>query len=291
MSSTKLKLGIIFLTLVWGVQFFFIKIGQERLSPFFTASLRFLIVFLVCQFFCWKKSLHFGLSKNKSTKRIVFNISKALNVALIYFAQGYLASAVTGSLSLTTPFFTTVFAHMYFANDKLNWRKSLALILGAVGVLVMIWGDSDQTNAQNIILIAFIAMIASQVFISLNQIMAKDLLENTHSMVLLRDLGLAAFIINLIVWLIEGDLVFWNVATLQDYAVIIYLALISTVYATFLYLEILKEVTVSKLSYLIFATAVVAVVVGVTINQEQLSLYTYIGIGSVLIGFLALRRA
>lgn len=283
-------LAFLALIVIWGTQFYFIKIGLNNLSPFFAASLRFLIVFFVGHLICKIKGWKFNNADHWHGQRLIFNISKSANIALVYYAHVYLASAITGTLSLSAPFFTILLAHFFITDDKITWQTVFAMTLGATGVAIMIFFQSD-VNSLHYTVIGFVAMLLSQFSIAVNQIAAKKLVAEINPFVLLRDMGFSAFLVTFIFWVLEFPTLSSLKAPVMDYAIILYLALFNTLIATAIYYALLKNMKLSRISYLKYATAITAILVGVFINDEKLAVFSYAGIGLFVIGTILITRS
>ena len=131
---------------LWGSAFPALKIGNQLLGlesgdyagQFLFAGYRFLLagllLFLALPLF-FRESI--TVSKTELKRLIPFGI---LNTGLLYaFFYNGLANttAVKGSiLNSTGVFFSVLFAHIAYADDKLSWRKAIGVILGLVGVAV-----------------------------------------------------------------------------------------------------------------------------------------------------------
>ena len=129
----------IFLTIVWGMSFYFIKISGSNLSPLQIAfgrvalgALTVLIILLIIK------------QKLPNTKKawVRANIAGFLQhtapFALIAYGETQITSVLAGIANAATPLWTALFSMAFIPKDRISRNEYLGVLTGFVGVLVLI---------------------------------------------------------------------------------------------------------------------------------------------------------
>lgn len=141
-----LNISAILATLLWGSAFPFIKLSYTELDirsnetaqqllfagyRFFLASLLILIFILIT-----KRKVLFRKETLKPVLKIGFYQTF---IQYIFFYIGLsLSTGIQGSIIAgTTSFFQILFAHFMYKDDNINWRKSMGLMIGFTGVVIV----------------------------------------------------------------------------------------------------------------------------------------------------------
>lgn len=166
--SAKNWFKFIFLGLVWGSSFLWIKLALGEVGPFtlvfFRAGIAFLglaVVWLVLKPELRKRDLW------KFALMGVFN--HALPIVLISWSEKHISSGLAAILNSTTPLFTILIAPFFLSEERITGKRALGLLLGFGGVIVLASNnisDGDSLSSIGIItmLIAACCYAASGVF-------------------------------------------------------------------------------------------------------------------------------
>ncbi|MFH2102759.1 MAG: EamA family transporter [Chloroflexota bacterium] len=160
----------IFLGIVWSASFLWIKIAVQEIGPFTLATIR--VFFGAVVVVGILLSTRTKLPRDFSTWRTYFIISLtsiAVPFVLISWGEQSIDSALAAVLNSTVPLFTIVIAHLFLSDDRLTPRRSLGLLIGFGGVLVLLSRDLFATSHNSVlgqaaILVASIFYAASSVF-------------------------------------------------------------------------------------------------------------------------------
>jgi drug/metabolite transporter (DMT)-like permease len=128
------------LALIWGSSFLFIKVGLEGLSPTQIVAGR-----LVSGAVVLSVAVAFGVArypKGAIEWRIVTVMALVSNVfpfALFAWGEERVTSSLASVLNATTPLWTAALAAIAFLpGERLNLRRSVGLVLGMAGVIVIV---------------------------------------------------------------------------------------------------------------------------------------------------------
>jgi drug/metabolite transporter (DMT)-like permease len=127
----------IYLGVVWGATFLWLKIALEELGPLTLNAVRLTIASLGLLIFT--RISHVPWPGRKFLPAMaflgVFNI--ALPFALITWSELYISSGLASILNSTVPLFTILLAIFFLPDDKFNLLRGAGLLLGFGGVVLL----------------------------------------------------------------------------------------------------------------------------------------------------------
>jgi drug/metabolite transporter (DMT)-like permease len=129
----RVWLWLLSLTVLWGGSFFFAKVAIAELGPFTVVFARVSLAALAL-------ALVVPLRRD-APWRVYFTmgfLNNALPFSLIFWGQTEIAVGLASILNATTPLFTLVVAHFLTPDEKINRTKTVALLVGLLGVVVLI---------------------------------------------------------------------------------------------------------------------------------------------------------
>ena len=139
--KTKDWLLFIFVGLIWGTSFLWIKIAVQEISPFVLVGFRTLFAALGMAVY-----LLIDRKSRMSWKEIkphlpVFVVLGLVNVAmpwlLISWAEMHIESGVASILNATMPLWTIIIAPLVISDDKITLPKLAGLAAGFIGVVLL----------------------------------------------------------------------------------------------------------------------------------------------------------
>ena len=133
---------LLVLSLLWGGSFYFAKIAVREMSPFALALGR---VGIAAAILCLiiRASGHL-LPRDGATWRIFAVMALLNNVipfVLLFWSQIHISVGMAAILNATTPLFGVLIAHVLTTDDKLTVNRTIGLIAGFVGVVLLIGHD------------------------------------------------------------------------------------------------------------------------------------------------------
>ena len=150
----KLKHWIVFvlLGLIWSTSFLWIKIGVREVSPTVLVAFRMLfgavtaIVIAATQRVKWPRDW-----KTWGIFAILGPTSLAIPIFLISWGERTIDSAVASILNATVPLFTILIAHFWLSDDRMTLQKTLGLLVGFGGVIVLLSRDLSASAHNSVI--------------------------------------------------------------------------------------------------------------------------------------------
>lgn len=286
----KIILAYVAICTIWGSTWLVIKVGLETMTPFFSASLRFILAAVILYAIIKGKGIIIPLNRKTFWFFLVVSLTSfSIPFGLVYWGEQHVSSGLTSILFAVFPFSVAVMSVIFLPNEKLTTAKISGIVLGFLGIVIIFYNDI-QFGAETNSLLGMAAIVLSAIMQSFAAVTIKK-----HG----RDLS--PFVVSFIPMLLAGTLLLAaslfseDIATVQFTSTaifsIIFLALFGSV-ATFVsYFWLLKRVEVVFLSLTSFITPIIAVVLGALILNEHVSSQLFIGSVFVLGGILSANAA
>jgi drug/metabolite transporter (DMT)-like permease len=170
----KLKHWIVFilLGLIWSTSFLWIKIGVQEIGPMALVSFRMLFGALTAVAIAAYQKVKWPRDwKTWRTFAILGPTSLAIPIFFISWGEQTIDSAVASILNATVPLFTIVIAHFWLNDDKMTVQKTLGLLIGFGGVVVLM--SKDLTAGVHSSVIGQGAVILAAIFYAWSAVYAR----------------------------------------------------------------------------------------------------------------------
>ena len=150
----KLKHWIVFIVLglIWSTSFMWIKIGVQEVGPMALVSFRMLFGALTAVAIATYQKVKWPRDwKTWGTFAILGPTSLAIPIFFISWGEQTIDSAVASILNATVPLFTIVIAHFWLSDDKMTVQKTLGLLIGFGGVVVLMSRDLSASARSSVL--------------------------------------------------------------------------------------------------------------------------------------------
>jgi len=283
MSSGILEL--IFLAMLWGPSFLFIKIAVLEVPPITMVMVRVgiaaAILYTVLRF--RKTPLPTGWNIWRHFAILGF-FANAFPFLCFNWGEIYVDSALASILNGTTPLFTMLIAHFAIREERLTLPKILGGLIGFQGLFLLVL-PSIQSGV-NASFWGIMAMTAASASYGIALVYAKKNLPKLAPAV-----APTAQLTMATVYLLPLSLLLdkpWSlpVPSLQAVASIIALAVFGTAIAFIVYYHILAKVGATHLSMVTYLVPVFGIALGVLVLDEILSWHAYLGCLLILLGVM-----
>lgn len=264
---------------IWGGMYVVSKVVLEVIPPFSLLTLRLLLGILGLGIFVVRQQ---GLK---------FNRSQGISVVLVGiigygFSLGFqfvgtkLSSAANGAVvTAVTPAFIYLFAYWILA-ESISKRRVTALLLSTLGVIIVINPRSALLSPEHFW--GNISLVAAALTWALYSVLIRRITQKLDTL----SVSFAAFLGGLMLafpaGLWEHNYQAWGNISLSVVAGVLYLGIISTALAAFLWNKAFELLDAGVASLTFFAQPVVGAILGVTLLEENLS--TFLVVGGALIG-------
>lgn len=176
-----------FCCFLWGSAFPSLKISYALLnigdSPWMVkmqfAGYRFFLASLLIFAFMAVSRMDMSIRKGEFLPMLTLGIFQTtIQYIFFYIGIGNTTGVIGAIITATGTFFSLILPHFYYRDDKLNWNKSLGLIIGFSGVIFMNFGK-DGFQSQFTLLGEGILILSSFTGAAAN-IYAKEITANIN---------------------------------------------------------------------------------------------------------------
>lgn len=283
--KSKDLLAFAALSLVWGSSFFWIKIAIQEVGPFMLVGLRVLFGILgLAVILLFNRPEGMPDRRTWQTLLILGITNTALPFVLISWAEQQLDSAVAAIMNSSMPLFTLVIAHFALSDDKMTLQKTIGVIVGFLGVVVLMFRDLGGDVRLN--LMAQGAMMAAVLCYAGSTVFARRNTQNISP------------VVRALIPLLSADAFIWTGALLTEsplrfpaltltWGALLWLGILGSAIAYLLYYYLLHSLGPTRISMVTYMFPVVGVFLGVLLLNERLDISLILGallvLGSLLI--------
>jgi drug/metabolite transporter (DMT)-like permease len=264
-----------------------IKVGLADFPPLGFAGLRFLLAFPIL--FALARAQHLPWPARAKDWRIPLILGCtmfALPFGLIYFAERTVPSGLASVLFASHAIFVALLAHFWLPDERLNPARTLGVLVGFAGVVVLFW-DRMSGHASWLGELALLATAAIQ---ATSSILIRRTQRANHPIVLsCIGAGVAAICLLAASALFEGRFV--DRWTLPGTIALLYLTLFGSVVAFTLTIHLLHELGATRVASIVYITPVAALLWGYLILGEPVGDRLALGIALVVFGVWLTNRA
>lgn len=253
-------------SIIWGLPFWLTKVMLSELSPSLIVFLRAGIAAIILVPLTWRSgALKSALSQWPWV--LVFALAQiAIPWWLTGTAQKHLVSSFTGLLMTAIPIIGLFIAFVAGEHQLFTKRASIGLTIGVCGVILLVGLDGIHTDLEwGAIALVIIATFG---FAYAPRVVTKHLQE-------IPSIGAVALTMLMTVGIWSVPAVFSLPAQFPRSTTVIAILVIGVVctgLAFWIFFELIKEIGPTKSTYLAFTNPMVAVLVGVVLAQEPLTL-------------------
>ena len=263
---------------LWGTPYLFLKIAVEEIP---TAAIVFfrVLVGAIVLIPITLRGKNLAIARKYWPFVLLYAITELIGPwYLITHAEQKISSGLTGLLVATVPIWSAVLASIF--GDHTVWHKSrlFGLIIGFIGVVAVV-GIESLSGRQDLVSILMVLLAAIGYAYAINMINRRipevpGIAINTWAM-----------IITMIVYL---PFVFLNMPTevpsIEAVGSVLALGVFCTAIAFIIFFKLVAEVGPPRASFITYLNTAVAVLLGVIILGEPITLGITIGLPLVLIG-------
>jgi len=264
--------------LLWGMPYLLLKVSVEELSvPVIVCSRTFIGALVLVPIALRQKTLLPALKKYHYV--LLYAVLELfIPWLLITSAEQKITSGLAGLLVATVPIWTTVIASVN--GDKTVWHKKRlgGLLIGFIGVLLVVGIESIRSD-QNPLAILMILVASLSYATAVATVTATIPEIDPIAINGLAMISAAIFFLPFALFALPDQMPTTHVVASQ-----ITLGLLPTAMAFILFFELMRDVGPARASLVTYLNTAFAVVLGVLILHEPLTLGIVVGLPLVLIG-------
>ncbi len=276
---------ILFLSLglIWGLPYLLIKVSVEYLSPEVIVFLRVFLAAIILLPIVIKRGYLRQLKGHWKWVFIFAIVEIAFPFGALTFAEIKLSSSMTGLLIAAVPIVSAIFAWRLGIDDRITGNRILGLTIGILGVAALV--GLDVTGSE-IISAALLAITV--IGYALGPIIVSQKLSQAPALAAIA----MAMVINSVIY---APLAFISrpneTVPVNVWLAVAVLGAVCTALAFMLFFSLVAEVGPARTTVITYINPAVAVILGILVLSEPITLGLLIGFPLILIGsFLATRK-
>ena len=277
---------LVTLALIWASAFFNIKIATYSYGPLTIAFLRIFFGAIPVVLLCYFKKIKIeAFSKDWYWFATIGIVNLVIPFFLIAYGVKNIQSNLAAILMASTPLSASILAHFFTKNEKINYTKSLGVLIGFSGI-VFLFSDNILINENNFI--SALLILCGSTFYVIGGLLTLKISKKKNENVTASILIWGALVLLPISFLIEQP---WNLSPRLDSTLsLLYLGVVSTGIAWLLRFYILKHnglVFQSQVAYLI---PIFGTILGFLILREIITPKVIISLLAVIIGIYIVKK-
>lgn len=283
--KTKIYLAYALLSLIWGTTWYALKVSlNEGMTPSYAVGIRFFLGGLIFWILMLIRCEKLPLTKRAISLYLLFGfLNFGLSYTFTYWGTQYIYSNLSSILWASFPIFTTLLAHFYLPNEKLNKKKILSLFMGIVGTIIII-SQNKNFGGENVILGVIVVILAIIVATWPNVYLKRYKNEvNTFQLNAVSQSIGGIFLLSFALLTEQGPAMIW---TQTNLLATIYLIIFGSVITFSIYFWLFSYLTVTQITYVAFFPPIIAIFIGWILLNEQLSPIILTGAAFIILGAL-----
>ncbi|MEM9970784.1 MAG: DMT family transporter [Pseudomonadota bacterium] len=141
---------IVLLGVGWGASFFFNEIILRELGPFTTSLGRIAFGAAGCWLWLVARREDWRVSPKAAGMLLVFGLFQYTIPLTIYpVGQQFITSSAAGIVNAMTPIMVVLISQAWPGGERATWSKSLGVVVGFLGMVVVIWPEFQGQGASN----------------------------------------------------------------------------------------------------------------------------------------------
>jgi len=275
------KMAYLVVIAVWSTTPLAIKWSSAGLDPLWGLAIRISIatVCVVVLLQIWKHPIPLHITALKNY--LAGGLGLYGGLIFVYIGAAFVPSGLVSVLYGLSPIFSGVLAYYIIDDPPFSIAKWLALLFSVIG-LAVIFLDDVQLNDE--LILGVILVLISVLFFCLSGVLIKKYQHEGHPLTQTTGSLLVCLPLFLLSASIAAD--DFNYADVQLTAKlsIIYLAVVGSIVGMLCYYYVLNRMSPSSVALITVITPVIALSLGVYLNGEVFSVWTYIGTLMILVG-------
>ncbi len=281
----KIYIAYALLSIIWGTTWYALKVSlNEGMVPSYAVGIRFLFGGLIFWIIMLIRREKLPLNKRALSIYLQFGLFNfGISYVLTYWGTQYVYSNLASILWASFPIITSVMAHFYLPSERLNKKKSISLLLGIIGTVLII-SQSENLGGHNVVIGVIVILLAVLVASWPNAYLKKYKNEvNTFQLNAMSQSIGGIFLFTFAILTEPGPAMIWTKTNLFATA---YLIVFGSVITFSLYFWLFSYLSLSQITYVAFFPPILAIIIGWIFLGEQLSFLILFGASLIIFGAL-----
>ena len=272
---------------IWGGMYVVSKVVLDVIPPFTLLSMR-LVLGVLCLFMLMVFQRRWTLSRGQILQALVVGfIGYGISLGFQFTGTKLSTAANAALVTSASPVFILLFG-IWVLGERVSVTRSIALLLASIGVVAVV--DPRAVLLGGDLALGNLILIGAAISWGLYSVLVKALTQRGATI----EVSMYAFIgglpLSLIAAGFERDIIRWSAIDGLVILGILYLGIVSTALAMYLWNSALAQLDAGIVSLLFFAQPIVGVSLGSIILGESLNLGFWIGAVLISAGLLLAAR-
>lgn len=263
---------------IWGASYLFIEIGIRDFSPGMVAFLRVALAAVTLLALAGRAGALGGFRRHAGTLFALGGLQVAGPFVLIAAGQQEITSSLAGILVTSAPLFTALLAIWLDQEERSHGARLGGVLLGVVGVALLLGIDLGGSGDE---LLGGLAVLLAGLGYAVGGFMVK------HRLGEMKPIGVAAWVVTTATVLLVPVAVIGlpdAAPGLGPIAAVVALGVVGTGIGFAIFYELIATVGPARAFIVTYLAPAFAVVYGVTLLDEQISVATIVGLVLILAG-------
>jgi len=278
---------LILLGAIWGSSFFNIKIATYSYEPYTLALIRVILATatMLAVSLIYKIKIY-AFSGNWKIYALVGVCNITIPFSLIAIGTSKIDSYLAAMLMSTTPISGSILAHFFIKDEKITFLKSLGIILGFIGILLLFF-DKLIINESNYLFVLII--ILGSTFYSISSIIIlKKLKRSGNINVTTSTLIWSVITLLPLSFILEEP--FKSTPTFESTLSLIYLGVVATGFAWWLRFKILSKNGIVFQTQVTYLIPIFGVIFGALFLDEQITWKVLVSLITIMSGIYIVKK-
>jgi drug/metabolite transporter (DMT)-like permease len=263
---------------IWGGSYLLIKIGLRDLSPGMIAFVRVALAAIVLLALAASRTALGGFRSQAGWIFVIALAQVSAPFILIAAGEQEISSSLAGILVASAPLFTALLAIRFDSDERAEGMRLVGVVLGVIGVGVLLGVDLSGSGDE---LLGGLAVLLAGLGYAIGGLLAKHKLADRPP------IGVAAWVLTAgAVWLLPAAVIGApdSVPAIGPVAAIVTLGVLGTGIAFAFFYELIATVGPARTFIVTYLAPGFAVVYGVTLLDEHITVTTIGGLALILFG-------
>ena len=278
---------LILLGAIWGSSFFNIKIATYSYEPYTLALIRVILATatMLAVSLIYKIKIY-AFSGNWKIYALVGVCNITIPFSLIAIGTSKIDSYLAAMLMSTTPISGSILAHFFIKDEKIKFLKSLGIILGFIGILLLFL-DKLIINESNYLFVLII--ILGSTFYSISSIIILKKLKRLGNINVTTSTLIWSVITLLpLSFILEEP--FKSTPTFESTLSLIYLGVVATGFAWWLRFKILSKNGIVFQTQVTYLIPIFGVIFGALFLDEQITWKVLVSLITIMSGIYIVKK-
>jgi drug/metabolite transporter (DMT)-like permease len=274
----------------WGSTYLAIKYAIETLPPFLMAGSRFMFAGSIL--YIWARLSKDYEKPNLKHWRTSFIVGTLLLMGGnggVVLAQHYISSSLAALLVATEPFWIVLLGWLWLKGARPNWKVTLGLLIGFVGVYLLIGGQGSSASSGTGQIFGALCVIAAALSWATGSMYGLRATTPKSSVLTSGMQMLSGGAVLTVVGFIKGEWTNFSVADVStnSWFALAYLVIFGSLIGFTAYSWLLKNAEPAMVATYAYINPVIAVLLGWLIAGESFTTQMLVGAG-IIVGSVAL---